>query len=291
MNDLVSLIVRTSFPERLPLLKLAIDSIVANHYRPIEVIIVVQTLNSGFIDQVRSLLALYQKDDFQTRVILNPTEQDQRAKNLNLGLEAATGRYVGFLDDDDVLYPHHLESLITALTQSPDKTWAYADVALVEYHLSQDCTLQKIKETYPFKREDFELNDFLRGSFIPIHAYLLDAYKIKSKFLRFDESFIVSEDNAFLVQLISQYEPLYVPIVTAEYRVFDNYQNSNLILNEEKKKLDKAKIRQWKYSYFKLELLKSRLFPKKKIKFLIMALKQYILYLIPMLSILKKYQN
>ncbi len=34
------------------------------------------------------------------------------AKAANDGVEAAAGRYITFLDDDDIVYPFHLASLV-----------------------------------------------------------------------------------------------------------------------------------------------------------------------------------
>lgn len=42
------------------------------------------------------------------------------AKGGNLGLSTATGSYVGFLDDDDELEPHHVATLATELDAKPE---------------------------------------------------------------------------------------------------------------------------------------------------------------------------
>ncbi len=43
----------------------------------------------------------------------------------NRGLEEATGAYLGFLDDDDLLFADHLETLVAALEDHPDRGAAY----------------------------------------------------------------------------------------------------------------------------------------------------------------------
>src|SRR5262249_22924151 len=44
----------------------------------------------------------------------------------NAGAEMAQGEYLGFLDDDDALYPEHVNWLATALDNAPEAPAAYA---------------------------------------------------------------------------------------------------------------------------------------------------------------------
>ena len=101
-QDTVSIIVRTCSKKRFFLLEEAIKSIINNEYRPLEIIIVIQSEDDNFINQVANLSEQFIQQNVAYKMIINPTSQDQRSKNLNLGLEAVSGRYVGFLDDDDI---------------------------------------------------------------------------------------------------------------------------------------------------------------------------------------------
>ncbi|MFN8693358.1 MAG: glycosyltransferase [Holosporales bacterium] len=49
-----------------------------------------------------------------------------RCRAGNAALDAAKGTYCGFLDDDDELYPNHLETLLPLLESNPDTPAAFA---------------------------------------------------------------------------------------------------------------------------------------------------------------------
>lgn len=44
----------------------------------------------------------------------------------NRGLEAVSGDFIAYLDDDNAFRPNHVELLATALTENPDKDFAYS---------------------------------------------------------------------------------------------------------------------------------------------------------------------
>jgi glycosyltransferase involved in cell wall biosynthesis len=50
------------------------------------------------------------------------------ARARNRGLEAATGDYIAYLDDDNAFRPHHVEMLATALESSPPCDFVYSQM-------------------------------------------------------------------------------------------------------------------------------------------------------------------
>src|SRR3990170_7346574 len=98
-NPLVSIIVRTK--DRPKLLRRALQSIAVQTYRPIEAILVNDGGCDLDVDGLKTILG---------DVSLNYVRLEKntgRAHAGNVGIENARGEYVGFLDDDDVLYPGH----------------------------------------------------------------------------------------------------------------------------------------------------------------------------------------
>src|SRR5687768_11665247 len=98
----VSVIVRTV--DRPPLLREALASLANQTFRDFEVI-VVRDGGTGTIDDVARDFFPY----LELRVI--QLEPQGRVTALNEGLKAARGDWICYLDDDDIVYPNHLQRL------------------------------------------------------------------------------------------------------------------------------------------------------------------------------------
>jgi hypothetical protein len=131
-----------------------------------------------------------------------------RAQAANRALEAAQGDWALFLDDDDLIEPHHLERLVSVLADNPAAAGAYAGV-WVE---SPDGSTARIYDL-PWSRQRLEGVNFL-----PIHAVLFRMGRVRDHALRFDESLPVLEDWDFWLQLTDGAELLHCPGVSAVYR-------------------------------------------------------------------------
>lgn len=115
-NPLVSFIVRT-IPGRGALLSAALASIVAQTVRQFEIIVVE---DGG--ETARAIVAAAP----QVRYLSLP--RVGRCKAGNAGLAAARGVYCCFLDDDDEVYPHHVETLLPLLESGAPAAFALADI-------------------------------------------------------------------------------------------------------------------------------------------------------------------
>ncbi len=100
-------------------LPIALGSALAQGYRNIEVFVV----NDGGED-VSDVIASF--GDHRIRFI-NRKENRGKAFSLNQALSEAKGKYVAYLDDDDIWYPHHVGTLVAALENGPE-TVAYSDL-------------------------------------------------------------------------------------------------------------------------------------------------------------------
>ena len=288
-QDTVSIIVRTCSKKRFFLLEEAIKSIINNEYRPLEIIIVIQSEDDNFINQVANLSEQFIQQNVAYKMIINPTSQDQRSKNLNLGLEAVSGRYVGFLDDDDIFYKNHIPELVNIL-RSHSVSWSFSDVKLVLANICNNETLNYISYDYPFTQDEFSLKKLFKSNFIPIHSYLLDTTRIESNILKFDESFTFSEDYSFILELATRHVPYYLHKVTCEYRIFQDFSNSNIIINEVERHPDKNKIREWSKALWRIEQLKEKLMPEYSSEWFSLKIRKYIYYRFPELKILLQYK-
>ncbi|MBP9713228.1 MAG: glycosyltransferase [Sterolibacterium sp.] len=132
-----------------------------------------------------------------------------RTRAANLGLDAARGEYLMFLDDDDWFDADHVAKLVKALQQNPHVGLAYTGVRLVdtEGNFSQ--------ETLAYAYDEARL---LAGNLIPIHAALFSR-DLRDGGCRFDENFELYEDWDFWLQVTRLTPFLFVDGVSAIYRI------------------------------------------------------------------------
>ena len=106
----------------------------------------------------------------------------------NAGLDAATGDYIGFLDDDDRLLPEHVAGLVEALEARPEFAVAYARATEIDL----DGTIVRVREE-PFSRALLFQDSYVMLQAAMFRRGLADA-------CRFDMRFDVFEDWDFWIQ-------------------------------------------------------------------------------------------
>jgi len=126
----------------------------------------------------------------------------------NAGLDAAHGKYLIFLDDDDLFEPTHIESLLQTLSEHPEALLAYADVRIVS---AEGVTLGWFNQDYLAAR-------LWSGNFLPIHAVLFDRSLVE-RGCRFDEALDSYEDWDFWLQASRWSTFVHCPSPGATYRI------------------------------------------------------------------------
>lgn len=123
----------------------------------------------------------------------------------NAGLEAASGDYLGFLDDDDALDPTHVANLVDALALQPERAVAYTHAREVD---ARGATVRVRNEPY---------SRFLlfQDSYIPINAVLFRRALLEH--CQFDATLEVAEDWDFWIQASVVSDFIAIPQVTAIY--------------------------------------------------------------------------
>jgi glycosyltransferase involved in cell wall biosynthesis len=94
----------------------AIDSIIAQTYSNWEIIIV----DDCSTDNTRALVADYQTQ-YPIQYLMTERAASGASRARNIGVQAAQGEFVMFLDSDDVYYPDALMALYQASLQQPDR--------------------------------------------------------------------------------------------------------------------------------------------------------------------------
>lgn len=207
-GPLVSVIVRTK--DRPGLLSNALCSVVKQTYANIEIVLV----NDGGAD-VKDMAHMIARD-----VPVNYITHEEsrgRAAAANSGLQAAHGLYLNFLDDDDVLYPEHVENLVQRLEADCSKV-AYSSVLSAFYkgppERPESCTKRVVHHDI-----DFDPRRLLFQNFIPIMSVLFHR-DVLSKVGAFDETLDLFEDWDFWIRMSRHFRFHHIHQVTAEYRFY-----------------------------------------------------------------------
>ncbi|MBU6428728.1 MAG: methyltransferase domain-containing protein [Cyanobacteria bacterium REEB65] len=257
---LLSVVVRT-IDDRLDFLDTALFSLACQDYRQLEIVVVYQGLSEAYRSKLDSLLDSYRSDGLAVRLIGNPTDGDERARNLNLGLAEAKGQYVAFLDDDDVVYPEHYTELI-ALLEKEGAAWGYSDVYQANCKRDANGNVYVFGYERPFAHDAYRFVDHWLDNFIPIHSFVVDRERVPDHLLRFDETFDRAEDYAFLLRLASEFRPAYHPKFTCEYRIRYDGSNSTVTGTMDEEILA-LKTALWEAARSKLHALKRQLQPSQ----------------------------
>ncbi|MYA06596.1 MAG: glycosyltransferase [Holophagales bacterium] len=199
----VSIVVRTyNRPRRLAE---ALDSLALSSYRNVEVVLVNDggrrpEVAEGFPFEVHRV-------DF--------AENRGRSAAAQAGVEAATGDCVGFLDDDDLLAPEHLESLTAMLGDGVDV--AYSDAAVVCYEPGTNGWKESSRRL-PYSR-DFDRAILLLDNYIPFHTVLMTREALE-RAGSFDPELPIFEDWDLLIRLSRSSNFVHLARTTCEYRHF-----------------------------------------------------------------------
>jgi len=209
VGPLVSIVVRTK--DRPKLLQDALVSLQNQTYKNLEVIVV----NDGGID-IRDVLLLF--ENYLKIEYLFLQKCQGRSNAANAGLRQAKGRLIGFLDDDDILYPDHLFSLVQFMTGDTPLDFAYSDCAIARYTEENGSGHLIRGELEPFKGYDFDREKLYQMNYIPIMTALFSK-DLLEKAGMLDESLDVFEDWDLWIRMSMHCDFKRLPEITCEYRI------------------------------------------------------------------------
>ena len=207
-GPLVSVIVRTK--DRPALLANALRSIMEQTYANLEVVVV----NDGGED-VRDVATALLGEIPVTYIAHEKSEG--RSAAANSGLDAARGVYLNFLDDDDVLYPDHVEALATHLRANGGKV-AYSSVLSAHFsgppNRPENCVKRVVNHNV-----DFDPDRILFQNYIPIMSVLFHR-DVLSKVDGFSRDLNLFEDWDFWLRVSRYFHFDHIARITAEYRFY-----------------------------------------------------------------------
>jgi glycosyltransferase involved in cell wall biosynthesis len=190
----------------------AVGSIFEQSYSHVEVIIV----NDGSGD-TSDEIARHMVDIYADRAITYLVQENKGpAAARNLGLQAAKGKYIVFLDADDLLDPGQLATETTFLEDHPDCSVAYGGGR----YFGDNNLFRKRPSNLWGEYVGDALSSFIsRGNFILIHSAMFHS-SILARIGYFDEELHLLEDWDFWMRCAAEdLKFSYVPGVTVPYRI------------------------------------------------------------------------
>lgn len=228
----LSVIVRTK--DRPQLLRQALSSLKQQLFQKFEVIIV----NDGGVE-IREILDEF-KNQLNIKYLSNRTSLG-RSKTGNIGLQAAAGRYITFLDDDDILYPRHLQVLVEHINKNEGIGLVYSDCHIASYEWNDENELQlRSAGKRLFKGRDFDREKLYQSNYIPIMTALFKRELLQDVGY-LDDRLDVFEDWDLWIRLAGVTDFLRVSEATCEYRIVGtrqyNYLQGQLVIYDKHKHL------------------------------------------------------
>ena len=187
------------------------DSVINQTYKDFEWIVVNDKSTDGSLSLAKSLA---EKDPRVKVIALEENRGSAHARNI--GLDNATGRYVTFLDADDLLDPNYLESQLAFIQDNgPIISSGYrrkAETTITEFHVPEVTTYESI----------------LKGNPLSCLSTVYDRTVFPDE--RFPEDMDRHEDFVFWARLLKQgYTAKGNPKVLATYRIVKHSKNSSKI--------------------------------------------------------------
>jgi teichuronic acid biosynthesis glycosyltransferase TuaG len=207
MDQLISVIIPVYNSSKY--LSETIVSVLNQTYANFEIIII----DDFSSDDSLEIALSFQKNDSRI-VVLRNTKNSGQAFSRNVGLNCAKGKFIAFLDSDDLWHPEKLEWHLRECVQG-NLVFTYSDYELIDSNGKYLGILMKPSEKLSFKK-------FLKYNSV---ACLTIFYDFQTFYdLRFVEDFLYKnlEDNMFCVEIFKR-TPRYSKIskVLAFYRIHD----------------------------------------------------------------------
>lgn len=197
----------------------AIDSVLAQTYKNIEVCIVDDNIpGNEYSQKLQEALKKY-KDDVRVRYIMQE-KHINGAVARNVGIKAAKGTYIAFLDDDDEWLPEKIERQMAVMQSDPS-----IDGVTVLWMQCKEGVVKKICP--PYTGENFQYKVFAREMSVFSSTVLIRKAAI-DRFGGFDGDLLRHQDLQFLVDAAAESKFEVVPEYLVKLHTDSDINRPNL---------------------------------------------------------------
>jgi glycosyltransferase involved in cell wall biosynthesis len=254
-DQLVSVIIPTY--NRASLISDAVQSVLGQSHRNVEIIVV----DDGSTDNTRSVV-----DSFKGAVRYIISDHGGPAHARNAGMKAATGKYIAFLDSDDIYRSDKLVLQLSFMEGHPEIGMVYTEFSAAtgtglfeEYHLR---TFHGVYDRRGWSYEDIFPNreEFVYGDMKPVSSYTGDIFRyvlldplvpsptimfrreILSKVGYQNEAYHFAEEYEFIVRICKYFRVAFLDVPTYVYRYHEGQMSKATQPLTREKKLTEVEI-------------------------------------------------
>lgn len=213
IDDLVSVVIPSYNAEKY--IESTIYSVLSQTYLKIEIIIVDDVSSDDTIHVLKKF------EGYPNVKLIISKEKLYTAGARNLGILNSSGRYIAFIDSDDLWKENKIETQLNAL-KSTESIICYTGVKKINSEGSYIANL--------YVPNEISYNELLKGNKICCSSVLIDRVKISN--LSFDSNFKIVEDYALWLRILRETKTsaLGVNEPLTEYRIHKNAKTSNKLI-------------------------------------------------------------
>lgn len=189
----------------------AINSVLNQTFKDLELLIT----DDYSTDNSPKIIADFQKKDSRVHAVFH-LENLGISKTLNDGLELINGKYVCFLDSDDVWVENKLEKQLKVLEKDDSKLlWSEAEIIDSQGQRTGKLVTEHLFSRH--KKNGYLFESLLNEMIVFRQSMMFRADYIKG--IRFDAQLRYVNDHRFLVDLAVNHEFVFMPEILVKYRV------------------------------------------------------------------------
>jgi glycosyltransferase involved in cell wall biosynthesis len=229
----------------------ALESVAAQTFRDFELIVV--------NDAGEDVSAIVNRFDHFDITHIRHAQNKGHAGARNTAIRQARGRYMAFLDDDDIFYPDHLERLVACAMAHPDAAIVYADsVQAYQTQIDGRWVVERrlLRHSVPYDPTRLLIDNHIAVLCALVRCDVFAAVGA------FDESLPVYEDWDLWLRASRRFSFIHLPQVTSEYRLRQSPDRTSVRARQQ---FLPYRLRLWRrYSFFPWTLvLASAYFAKR----------------------------
>ncbi len=191
-----------------------IQSVIKQTYKNWECIII----NDGSTDNTETIVAKFLDTDSRLKYIYQEHKGVSRARNI--GIENSNGKFIQFLDSDDIISEQKIERQVKALSVLGENS-----LSISSFNFLENQKLIPHRQKIFFTSQNY-LNEIIKDweteLSIPIHCFLFNSSFFKEKKIRFNEVLKNNEDWDCWIEIFSLYpKVVFIDEQLAIYRLHD----------------------------------------------------------------------